>query len=188
MDREQLEFRISQYADGTLPAAEVAALEATLASDAQARALLEDFRKVDAALKTTELPLPTVNWDRLAEHISSAVADEDRATTSVPIRAWWIRRVAMAAAVLIVVGSVIFWPKRAGHEVASNPPAVAIVQVSGPEAPSAAPVAEITLAAPAAIAPQENYRIAEDIIYRPPRVVIASGQADRQDTPSRLPY
>ena len=112
MDREQLEFRISQYVDGTLSPAEVAALEATLASDAEARAVLEDFRKVDETLKKTEIPLPAVNWDRLAEHISAAVAGEDRATTSIPIRAWWVRRVAIAAAVLIAVGTVTLWPRR----------------------------------------------------------------------------
>ena len=38
MITEQLEFRIAQYADGTLPASEVAALESELATSAEARA------------------------------------------------------------------------------------------------------------------------------------------------------
>ena len=187
MTREQLEFQISQYVDGTLSPAEVAALEATLTNDADARAVLEDFRKVDATLKTTEIPLPAINWDRLAEHISAAVAEEDRATTSIPIRAWWVRRIAIAAAVLIAAGLVILWPKRAGHDqVVVTPQTITVVQINGPETTVNAPVVEINMQAPGGAAQQANYRIAEDIIYRQPRVVIASGQADRQDTSS--PY
>ena len=55
---ETLEFRISQYADGTLPAAEVADLEAILASDAEARALLDEYRKLDVVLKRETPVLP----------------------------------------------------------------------------------------------------------------------------------
>jgi anti-sigma-K factor RskA len=203
MNREQLEFSISQYADGTLPAAETAALETTLANDADARALLEEFRKLDAIVKTTEIPLPAVDWDRFADHLSRAVAEEDRATTSIPIRprggAWWVKRVAIAAVVVLAAGVALLWPRHGGHsEIAkvSGPqvptaPAVAIVQVGGPEIASGAPNVQVSLVEPAAAVQQQaNYRIAEDIIYRPPHVVIASGLGDRQDSSSRssLPY
>src|SRR5437016_363877 len=63
MDREQLEFRITQYLDGDLPAAEVAALEQVLAVDADARKVLGQHRALDAALKR-ELPVPQMKWDR----------------------------------------------------------------------------------------------------------------------------
>ena len=197
MTREQLEFQISQYVDGTLSPAEVAALEQTLAGDAEARAVLEDFRKVDATLKRTGIPLPAINWDRLADHISAAVADEDRATTSIPIRAWWVRRIAVAAAVGIVVGVGILWPRHGGPQDVANSGdggvnatnAVAVVQITGPEVATAAPDVQINIDGPSGDpSRQANYRIAEDIIYRPSRVVIASGQVDRQDNPSRLPY
>src|SRR5690349_17255631 len=101
MNSEQLEFQISQYVDGTLPAAEAAALEAVIASDADARTVLEDFRRLDVAMKN-QAPLPPINWDRLAAHLSDAVAREDQATTSIPIRNWW-RPVAIAAAMLIAI-------------------------------------------------------------------------------------
>jgi hypothetical protein len=199
MNREQLEFQISQYADGTLPAAEVAALELTLAGDAEARALLGEFRKLDTLVKTTEMPLPAVDWDRFADHLSRAVAEEDRATTSIPIRprgAWWVKRVAIAAVVVLAAGVAILWPRHGGRsEIAVTGPTVpveppvAIVQISGPEIASAAPHVEVSLGEPPALAQQQsNYRIAEDIIYRPPHVVIASGLADAQDSPPRLPY
>ena len=49
-------------------------------------------------------------------------------------------------------------------------------------------VVEVSLNESPAVAQQgNNYRIAEDIIYRPPHVVIASGESDRQDS-QRLPY
>ena len=39
------------------------------------------------------------------------------------------------------------------------------------------------------LAKRSNYGLSETIVYRPPRVVIASGQSDRQDTqPASLPY
>src|SRR5439155_12419775 len=108
MEREQLEFQISQYADGTLPAEDVAALEAVLASDAEARALLEDFRKIETSIKR-ETALPAMDWDRLRKRISNAVAaEDDRASRVYRIGAWW-GRVAVAAIVLIAVGSVVLF-------------------------------------------------------------------------------
>ena len=46
MIREELEFRIAQYADGTLPASQRAALEAELAADGAARELLAQYRQL----------------------------------------------------------------------------------------------------------------------------------------------
>ena len=51
MISEELEFQISQYADGSLSAEETAALEAVLASDSEAAALLADYRKLDATIQ-----------------------------------------------------------------------------------------------------------------------------------------
>src|SRR5829696_3029990 len=76
---EQLEFQIAQFADGTLPPAEAAALEQLLATDADARALLQDYRRIGAELKTA-MPLPAIDWAKLADRLSDAVAAEDRAT------------------------------------------------------------------------------------------------------------
>src|SRR5438477_11406579 len=117
MTSEQLEFQISQYVDGTLPAAEVAALEAVLAADAEARGVLADFRKLDVAMKD-QAPLPQINWDRLAAHLSDAVAREDEAsqaaTAPIAIRAWW-RPLAAAAIVVIAFATVLLIPRRGGH-------------------------------------------------------------------------
>ena len=198
MDRQQLEFQISQYIDGTLSMTEAAALEQVLAGDADARAMLEDFRKLDASLKRENVaPLPEIHWEKLAEHLSAAVAEEDRATTY-RISAWWSRGVAaVAALVLIAVGTAVLLNRHQAppriEEVATNstPQKIgdnAIAEVTGPTAePATQPaVAEISIG-PSELAKRSNYGVDEDIVYRQPRVVIASERSALQDT-SALPY
>ena len=197
---EQLEFQIAQFADGTLPAGERAALERVLADNADARVLLDEYRRLDATLKR-EMPAPAMNWDKLAAHLSDAVAAEDRATTTI---AWPLRhagKLAAAAVILIIIGSMLLWSLRPGvprdnsfvnivppSRPTPNPTAVAIVEISGPAAqPASQPaVAQIEIG-PSQWARETNFGVADQVVYRPPRVMIASGQIDRQDT-GRLPF
>ena len=193
MDREQLEFLISQYADGTLPAAEAAALQAVLESDPAARALLEEYRVLDVTLKR-ELPLPEMNWDRLADHISAVVAQEEVAANDANRSykiAWptW-GGVAVAAMVVIAVGLAAFLHLRRpepSNIAKSDPGPAPVIVVAGP-APErgSGEVVEVVTIAPSPLA-QRSYRPVNDVVYRPPRVVIASGQSDRQDS-GRLPF
>lgn len=186
---ERLEFQISQYADGSLPAEEVAALEATLDSDSEAAALLADYRKLNAVIKR-DLPVPELNWDRLAAHLSDVVAEEDRATTVISISTW-VRRVAVAAVVLIAVGTVVLWP-RGNEQVAvaptpeGKPVAVAVVEIGGPVVSTGPAVVEVAIGAPDQ-SQGGSFAVDEAIVYRPPRVAIASGMIERQDT-ARLPF
>src|SRR4051794_13592271 len=108
MTGEELEFQISQYLDGQLPSADAAALEERFATDASARALLEEYRGL-ATLVKRELPLPVMNWDRLASHISSVVADEALPEVQTFKIAWYRRPsvFAIAASVLIALGVAI---------------------------------------------------------------------------------
>ena len=195
---EQLEFQIAQYADGTLPAAEAAALEKLLADNADARALLDGYRRLDATLKRS-MPLPAINWDRLADHLSHVVAEEDRAATTPiawPLRNWG--KVAAAASIFLVLGTMALWHlKPAKDQIAVGPPnqpvappntAVAIIEVTGPAAESATqPAVTYVDIVPSEWARQTNFGVAETVVYRPTRVTIASGQVDRQDT-GRLPF
>src|SRR5688572_14155868 len=107
MDLEQLEFQISQHLDGTLPAAERAALLQRIESDPVARELFETHRRIDAELRTG-LRTPAVNWDRLAEHLSARVAEADEAQAPAPtLKPTFVRRMmpfAIAAMVLIALG------------------------------------------------------------------------------------
>ena len=72
MMQDDLEFRIAQYADGTLSAAEAVEVRRHLAEDPDGRALFEAYAKLDGALNA--LPLPEVRWEALAERISQAAA------------------------------------------------------------------------------------------------------------------
>jgi hypothetical protein len=200
MMSEELEFRIAQYADGTLAAEEVPALEQLLSGDADARAMLESYRELDASLKR-EMPLPPIDFDRLASHLSDAVVESDRPVT---IKLFtWSRAVrtagvAVAAMVVIAIGSVIFRQSKPAviEEVAIVAPramvrAEPIVEVSGPTVAAAeTPVVEEVAIGPSPAAQRQplTYAVSEDLIYRTPRVVIASTHIRREDTPSILPF
>ena len=199
MTREQLEFQISQHADGTLPADEVAALEAVLAADAEARALLEEYRSLDSSLKR-ELPLPEVKWDRLAAHISSKVAkaadEEERAAAPIPLFARLRPLLSIAASLLVGFGvaTLVYRNGPSGgngeHHNAPATPAVTVavnsIQISGPSRDRGAQPTVVAIdvdASPVA----KRVAAANAVVYRPPRVVIASSQTPGQDT-QRLPY
>jgi hypothetical protein len=75
MTSEELEFSISEYLDENLSAEASVALEARLNADAAARALLDEYRQLNSALKAP-VDLPEIRWDQLATQLSSAVSDD----------------------------------------------------------------------------------------------------------------
>lgn len=105
MTNDDVEFSISQYLDGSLEGAERQALEERLAGDVALRATLDEYRRLNAALKSA--PLPEVRWDALASSISAAIdRAEDAAAQRYRLPAWarGAARLAMAACVLIAAG------------------------------------------------------------------------------------
>src|SRR5688572_16845943 len=103
MTRDELEFSISQYFDGDLAEAEAAALEARLASDVDARALLSEYRSLDRVLRAA--PRPSVDFEALAGRIGEAIAREEEPAQS--YRLHWVRnvsRMALAACIVIAAG------------------------------------------------------------------------------------
>ena len=208
---ESLEFAISQYLDGTLPPEEVAALEKRLAEDAQARALFEEHRKLDAALKAP--PLPAVNWDRLQAHISAAI-DEQEQSQRMRITTWFaaagravrsrgavVAALAACIAIAITVARVTEQDpaKPAGPSIVKvtpggdAPPAgdgVLQISVMGPEKPDPAAkgTVEVAILSPDQ-APDTTSRFLaeayayEDLIDRPTYIslLIASDDVSRHD-------
>jgi anti-sigma factor RsiW len=176
---EQLEFRITQYLDGTLPAEEAAALFDELARSPEAMATLDEYRKLDA-LMTAE---PTgIKWDALAEHISAHI-DEDQAGR---MRIGFLAaplRIAVAAAVLLAVGVGSWLALRPDGLMDTGPERpIARVDIAGPaaEAADGNAVAQIEIGGPA-LADGEVGNFYSDYATRPQRVIIASGVDDRQD-------
>jgi len=195
MQRDDLEFLISQYVDGTLVGGKREALEARLKLDPGARAVLTEYRALDAQLKA--LPRLDVRWDSLAEQISVAVAEAEAPAQSYRIAdyRWANRWVAVAAAVLIAAGTAFVAIR---NSTSRTPKSIAIVN---PESETAATVTVIALGptepavaastAPleVAIGPSDRLqdkggvnRYAAEVITRPAQVLIASTARPVQDT------
>ena len=138
MSDEQLHFAISQYVDGTLPPAEVAALEKRLQEDPAARRLMEEYRRIGDLVQVA-LPEPEMDWDKFSTQISAAidrgvVPITDDAPVSYRIGVW--KPLAMAAGLLLCATLAVVMSKR-GPEGAGNTPTPA-------PAPSPALVAQNT--------------------------------------------
>ncbi len=148
---EEIEFAITQYADGTLPDAERAELEPILQSDAEARRALDEYRRLDALVKSAGAQLPDIRWDALADHISAKVSNLPLPAQSYKMPAWWQRSglIALAASVLIVLGVGIRLMRSPALPQAKTV-AIARADVDGPqpEAPHGAVVADVEIGPP----------------------------------------
>jgi anti-sigma factor RsiW len=197
MTRDDLEFSISQYLDGTLAPAERDALETRLGSDAEARALYAEYEALQGVIAAA--PLPPVRWDRLAGHLSAAVAAEAEPAQSYRLSRW-LRpaRLALAASVLLA-GGVSFSVWRWGSESTTTtaldpvPPApISIVLKDTPAAPAASsePAAvaandrpvQVAVGAPPNAGDAAVVRLVSDsVVRRPSKAVIVSTAAVGQD-------
>jgi negative regulator of sigma E activity len=193
MTRDELEFAISQYLDGNLAEAEESALEARLASDAEARGLLAEYRSLDRVLRA--VPTRQVDFEALSGRIRSAVAEQNEPIQS--YRLHWVRTVsalALAACVVIAAGLGIrrMQTPPVNNNEASNtrpqPQAKQIVVVDATTRPtiSSAPVAVVSVGPSAS--PQDRPALAryhEDLLSRPSQVIIARGGYAAQDAPTQ---
>jgi anti-sigma factor RsiW len=193
MQHDDLEFLISQYADGTLEEADRGTVERALESDPGARALLEEHRALTRLVRAA--PLPEVRWEMLVETISGAIDDEmefrmRRASWLIrPVRAGWL---AVAASVLIAGGLAIHFMTGSRNTITSpthgtSAPRTLLVEVSQPDRPEGKVVSEISIGAGGAYAKDSTLApYADDIDTRPAHVVIASGAST--PTQSGLPF
>jgi hypothetical protein len=182
--RDQLEYAISQYIDGTLPPLESAALEERFAVDVEARAILEEYRALDQTLRTA-LPVPAVAWDRLATLLSDAVAREEAPVKHYSMRT--IRRAAFAAlaACVAVAAGLFFVSNNSDDDAPGNRGGVEVVTiVVGPQAEKA-PEQAVTVAQ-VSIGPaptlSDSWRYAETVVSRPAVVLIDRAASPAQDT------
>ena len=191
MTRDELEFSISQYLDGTLPARETDALESRLGSDAEARALFAEYESLQGVLAAA--PLPAVRWDRFAEQVSAAVAREEMPAHSYQLSRW-LRpaRLAIAASVLVAGAIGFSLLNRGGPSGDTGAPVTAgrvepfrIVKVDG--AGTATPTAVVSPGSMrVAVGPPQaadGRRYADTVVRRPSRAVIVSPASLGQDSP-----
>jgi anti-sigma factor RsiW len=184
--RDELEFSISQYLDGTLPEDQRSALEARLTADADAQAILTEDRALTDLLRSD--PLPEVRWDRLAESISSAI--DEQLDERVARASRWMRfrlpaGLAVAASALIAIGiaaHLLMHGRSAttnpGSQMTSHHVVVATLTVQGPQedVPGGPVITDISIAAGGSYAKDSSLDpYADEIDSRPARIVIASG-------------
>ena len=194
MTRDELEFAISQYLDGTLAEAEVSALEERLATDAEARAILAEYRRLDTVLKAA--PRPALDWEALGDRISQAVAEQEPPAQS--YRLHWVKTVsvlAVAAAVLVAIGFGIRLLQpgpsdRPNHQLAgTNPPRQPVViEVIDRPLPGAEPMQVTLVERPVSASDRPVLvRYQEDLVSRPSQVIIARSGQPYLDNSGPLP-
>jgi anti-sigma factor RsiW len=195
---EELEFLISQYADGTLGEEASRALEARLAEDAEARALLAEHRRMIGVLR--DMPMPAVAWDRLAARIGSTIAaapepGEAEAPASYRLfagRFAWAA-VGLAASVLIAAGlSLRIFLGGHARQSPAGPGTIAlerIIHVTGPRAQVAEGPATVDVSiGPGKGLAERGPNIYGDVVSRPSSVLVASGAPATDDTTPQLPF
>lgn len=126
-EREQL---ISRCCDEDLSPTEQRELEALMASDPQAGKLLEQYRRLDAALGDMGKVAPNVNWAEFNQRVQKALDETDmqlRARRRMPTWRWLVPLSAAAAVMLVAIP---FWFKTTKPEpaqiVTSTSPAVVV--------------------------------------------------------------
>ena len=178
MTRDELEYAISQHLDGNLPPLEQAALDDRLASDAEARAILEEYRRLDVSLKN--MPLPTLAWDRVASQIQQAIAQEEAPIRHYSLRSsGWVRGLAIAASVLLLISVCL-------HFAQPTEKPIGVAAISGPAVEVAAGpiVSQIGIGPSSAVA--ASWQASDEIISRPSVVLIDQAHSSAQDSNSDL--
>ena len=195
MIAEDVEFQISQYADGTLSAAERPLIDDLMKADPQARQLLAEYRKLDGHLVTLRGE-PAIEWDKLASHISNAIDEDQQPQVAQPQIAgrigwvaWTSGRMRIAAGILVVltVGLVV---RRSVHTTPIVPTGAPekVLKIEGPQAEVAdgKPVDDIAVG-PSKSADGSGYPTMS-IVTSPSKVVIEAGTRNKPGPKSQQPH
>lgn len=179
MNRDELEYAISQYMDGVLGPLELRAVEERLAQDAEARAILDEYRRLDAMMKQSSA-VPEIAWNGLANQISKVISAEPLPVKTFRLGAvGWTGRLAIAAVLLMGISVAIYFisPSRDSATGMKGEQGIAIIH--GPQIDqSTGPIVEQIQIGPA-LGTADRWRGAEEAIVRPSIVLIdqaASGQ------------
>jgi anti-sigma-K factor RskA len=196
MTRDELEFSLSQYHDGTLGPVERATVDEVLSTDADARAMLAEYARLDALLKRAP-GAPELAWDKLQARISSAVHDAEAPAVPTFKIGNWSRVVggvvALAAAIAIVVSvtmrNPIAKPQSGGPRVLE----VAVGPADGGPAPSIQVGSTNLASANVSVGPSPQMALSgweydSAFLERPSRVVIAVSPEPGQDGGSPAPF
>ena len=183
---EELEFQISQFADGSLSPDQTRRVAACVESDPAAGKVLAEYQSLDrhfAALTG----VGSVDYDGLSARISRQLDEADRPVVAGRIfrhRAVWS---AVAAILLLAVGLRVWWPKPVatvpGPTVDRVEPLASSATVTGPQLPVATSraVVEVTIGPSPAIAAESRYGQSQVVVASRPGTVTIASAARRGD-------
>ncbi len=197
MNDEQLQFTLSQYVDGTLSPLAVVALEAHLANDADSRALLAEYRALDAVVAAAIEPPPVVDYAKLCARIAQALDEAPVPESSTVKLSWWgwPTKMALAAGVLLfgfLWLNMLLGPTGGAPGVVTvpTPPlaaAITHIQVMPVEPATGPAIARITIGPAPQVAHLPALAHYDDwASARPSQVLIAASQGQAHE--SVLPY
>jgi anti-sigma factor RsiW len=195
MTREELEFSICQYLDGTLPEGERVALEGRLATDSEAQAILRQERALTGVLRSG-VGIPSVRWDELAERISGAIDEqlEERvARASSMMKMRWPSYAAAAACVGLVAGiamHLLSQPRgQMGRSGGVAAPIAMVVEGPQEDSPGGPMVTEVSIGPGGSYTKASSLApYADEMDSRPTRVVIAAGMPIEPEAPPASPF
>jgi anti-sigma-K factor RskA len=189
---ERLEQTVVEYVDGDLSADERADLEHRLVDDPYVSSLVRQHGQLRSALRS--MPMPAVQWNKLAEHLSDVVAE---AADPKPLKISgysWMRTVgglAVAACVMLVMGLALHQHRQNGSPVAVVPKGnnkVSVISVAfDTSQPTGAAVTDISIGAGSNVASVAPAEYADGIVVmQPSRGLIATSAGPAQDI--QTPY
>lgn len=192
MTRDELEFSISQYVDGTLGDAERDAVDERLARDAEARELLAEYHSLQGVLASE--PMPQMDWVALSDRISSAVSREPLPAQSYKINQWFApARIAIAASVLIAagIGFGVLRNTSTTQTTVAAPQPISIVATAPAEQPVSISSEPVRVAIGPSAALQDEpiiLRYADTVVQRSSKALIVSAVPVGQDSSSLAPF
>lgn len=198
---ENLQYALSQYADGTLAQAERAAVEQLLAHNAEARQTLAEYRRLSMLLDASAAPLPSVDWSQLTQQISraidrsqsipgSAAIAAEQAASETYLMGWGRRPWVWAIAASLLIASGVVWishqgPGKLQTSVAVAPPAVAPPQIAKVaeirvlqgEIANGPAVVEVSVGPSGRVEQASVWQLYPEVAQRPFGISIAGGPA-----------
>ena len=202
---DNLQFALSQYADGTLAETQRGAVEQLLVHDAEARQTVAEHRRLNMLLAASVRPLPSVDWPRLTQQISAAIdrshsipgtaaIGAEQTASEAYSMAWGRGPLAWAIAASLVIASSLVWislqeSSKVTATLAIAPPAiiepiqraqVADVRVFQGETASGLAVIHVSVGPSSAIEQASLWQLYPEVVQRPTSISIAGGPGQIQ--------
>ena len=202
---DNLQFALSQYADGTLAETQRGAVEQLLVHDAEARQTVAEYRRLSMLLAASVRPLPSVDWPRLTQQISGAIdrshsipgtaaIGAEQAASEAYSVAWGRGPLLWAIAASLVIASSLVWlslqqSSKVTPALAITPPAIiepiqvaqiADVRVFQGDIASGPAVIHVSVGPSSTIEQASLWQLYPEVVQRPASISIAGGPGQIQ--------